>query len=306
MDRLHSYPKVYALGHPAIADLLKGPVAVQEKVDGSQFTFGLIGGELLCRSHGADINVSDPPGLFAPAVETAKRLHAAGLLVEGWQYRAEAVYRPKHNTIAYSRAPAGGMILFDVDTGLEKRLPPDEMVRVAEALGLEHVPTYLMGEVADVEGLKAWLDRESVLGGAKIEGVVLKNYARWNDKDGKMLMGKYVSEAFKETHRTEWRKSNPTRSDIVEELIARYCIPARWEKSIQHLREDGALTDSPKDIGPLMKAIGNDILAECKDEIVAALFRHFWPQIQRGSTRGLPQWYKDRLAERQFAPDAAA
>lgn len=32
----HSYPKLYAMGHRAIADILLDDVIVQEKVDGSQ------------------------------------------------------------------------------------------------------------------------------------------------------------------------------------------------------------------------------------------------------------------------------
>jgi len=33
----HSYPKIYALGHAAIIELLDGEISVEEKVDGSQF-----------------------------------------------------------------------------------------------------------------------------------------------------------------------------------------------------------------------------------------------------------------------------
>lgn len=37
-DSWHSYPSIYALGHRAIVDLLKGPVFIEEKIDGSQFS----------------------------------------------------------------------------------------------------------------------------------------------------------------------------------------------------------------------------------------------------------------------------
>lgn len=36
---IHSYPTIYNLGHRAIVDLLKGPVIVEEKIDGSQISF---------------------------------------------------------------------------------------------------------------------------------------------------------------------------------------------------------------------------------------------------------------------------
>ena len=37
----HSYPSIFALGHRALAELFLDPVVVEEKVDGSQFSFGL-------------------------------------------------------------------------------------------------------------------------------------------------------------------------------------------------------------------------------------------------------------------------
>lgn len=298
---LRSYPKVYNLGHPAIADLFEGPVVVQEKVDGSQFSFGVVDGELHCRSKGATVHLHDPPHLFAPAVDTAIRLFDAGKLTEGYTYRGEAMCRPKHNTLAYGRAPEGGVILFDVDTGLEDRVAsPFELADIAHGLGLEVVPTMYVGEVVDLEAMKMFLNIDSCLGGCKVEGVVFKNYARFG-RDGKMLMGKHVSEAFKEKHSKDWKKRNPTRSDIIEDLKAEYRHEGRWAKAVQHLAEAGDLENEPRDIGKLMKAVPDDIREECEDEIKDALFKHFWPQIRRGTTAGLPEWYKERLAERQFA-----
>ena len=40
MSSWHSYPSIYNLGHAAVANLLAVPHQVQEKVDGSQFSFG--------------------------------------------------------------------------------------------------------------------------------------------------------------------------------------------------------------------------------------------------------------------------
>lgn len=298
-DRLHGYPKVWNMGHPAIAELFDGPVVVQEKIDGSQFTFGVIGGALRCRSKGAEIFAGTTDKLFAGAVATAERLHKEGWLVEGWQYRGEAMCRPKHNSLEYARAPIGNVILFDVDTGLENRVNPTALALIADTLGLEVVPVLYEGVVSGLEQLKALLDRESCLGGAKPEGVVVKNYARWG-RDGKMLMGKVVSDDFRETHKREWTKTNPTRADIVEALRDTYRSERRWEKAIERLRDAGALEGSPRDIGPLMKAIPQDVEEECKAEIADALYSAFWPDIKRGTTAGFPEWYKSRLAGQQF------
>ncbi len=52
-----------------------------------------------------------------------------------------------------------------------------------------------------------------------------------------------------------------------------------------------------------MREIPTDVLKECEDEIKEKLFKHFWPKISRGVTRGIPEWYKDQLAKQAFETD---
>jgi hypothetical protein len=110
--------------------------------------------------------------------------------------------------------------------------------------------------VESADKLKSFLETMSFLGGQKIEGVVVKpiGYGQFGI-DKKALMGKYVSELFKEVHGGEWRKNNPTQNEIVEKVALMYKTPARWQKSVQHLKEAGQLEDSPRDIGKLMKEV---------------------------------------------------
>ena len=89
---------------------------------------------------------------------------------------------------------------------------------------------------------------------------------------------------------------------MVQALTDRYRTQARWHKAVQHLREAGTLTDSPKDIGPLILEIPADVLKECEGEIKDTLFAWAWPHIRRGLTAGMPQWYKDLLTQSAF-PD---
>lgn len=328
---MHSYPSIFNLGHRGVRDILCGPVVVQEKVDGSQFSFQVQNkrvsheaGELLgaltsenvlvMKSKGAQVFSDTTDKLFKPAVETVLRLFGEGKLVPGWTYRGEVLAKPKHNTLAYDRVPTGNIILFDIDRGEEDYLPygdPEKFDQVsavtkeAASLGLECVPTLYEGVVASLEQVHAFLDRVSVLGGAKIEGVVIKAYGTYG-LDKKTLMAKYVSEAFKEVHGADWKSRNPGRADILEQIVERYKMPARWQKAVQHLREAGTLQDAVQDIGPLMKEVPVDVEKECKDEIIEALWTHFWPQIKRGITAGLPQWYKDELAKTAFAPATVA
>lgn len=293
----HSYPKVYSLGHAALAMLLLDDVIVEEKVDGSQFSFGLFGDVLRCRSKGKEIVLDAPEKQFAKAIATAQELQP--LLRDGWTYRGEYLEKPKHNVQAHARVPVRNVIIFDVQPKHELYLDYENKKAEADRIGLETVPLLFSGRLTDQAVLLGLLDRESVLGGVKIEGMVVKNYVRFGT-DGKALMGKHVSEAFKEIHGKLWKAENPGAGNIVEQLIMRFKTEARWQKAVRHLRDDGKLNDSPKDIGDLIREVQADVLKECSSEIRDILFAWAWPKVARAITGGVPQWYKDQLLARQF------
>lgn len=295
MNQIHSYPSVMQIGHKMIADIFSGDVLIEEKVDGSQFSFGIVDGELVCRSKSKQQLIDAPDDMFVKAIQVIKSLD----LHPGWVYRGEYLSKPKHNTLAYSRTPKSHIILFDIQTGNEAYMTPSEKHIEAGRIGLECVPVMFQGTVTDFEKFKSFLDYDSVLGGCKVEGVVIKNYSLFT-AEKKVAMGKYVSEAFKEIHEGDWKERNPNTRDIETLLIEQYRTDARWDKAIQHLRESGKLEGTPKDIGLLMREVPQDVLKECEDEIKEKLFKHFWSKIHRGITRGLPEYYKDVLARSAF------
>lgn len=299
-QRLRSYPSIYHLGHPALAMLLYGTVVVQEKVDGSQFTFGHRDGELFCRSKGKQLVVDEPEQMFVEAVAVVKSLHAAGLIVDGRTYRCEYLRTPHHNTLRYNRIPANHLVLFDVDYGYDNYMSPELVAEIAQELGLEPVATFHYGAVHSLDEFQALLDRESALGGPKIEGVVVKSYTQFG-KDKRPLLGKYVRPEFKELNAQQWKVTNPSAGDVITSIIHTYKTDTRWTKAVQHLRDAGALEGSPRDIAGLIKEVPADVLKECREEIEAALWKWAWPKIERGLRAGLPEWYKQQLAESQFA-----
>lgn len=299
MDSWHSYPSIYALGHRCVTDIMLDPVLVEEKIDGSQFSFGRfeVDGEIqfFARSKGAILNVIAPEKMFERAVAAAQALD----LRVGWTYRAEYLQRPKHNSLAYDRVPKNHLMVFDINTGHECYLPYKEKAAECERIGLEVVPLVYSGIVPDAATIREFLSRTSVLGGQKIEGVVIKNYTKFGP-DKKALMAKFVSEAFKEVHAKEWKSSNPTGKDIIDTLIEMVKTPARWGKAIIHLRERGLIEDSPRDIGHLIKEVQADIQKECAELVAEKLVEWAMPKVIRGSIGGLPEWYKDELLKRQF------
>lgn len=291
----HSYTEIYALGHRALVELFDDEVLIEEKIDGSQFSFGKIDGELRCRSKGKEMHPDFPEKLFKRAVDAVKDLS----LRDGWTYRAEYLAKPKHNSLAYDRTPKNNLIIFDINTGYESYLTYEEKIAEAERLGLEAVLLLFRGMVSGKEQIQSLLETPSCLGGQKVEGVVIKNYAKFGPNK-KALMGKFISEAFKEVHAREWKKANPKAGDIIQSLIEAYGTEARWQKALLHMREQGKIEDSPRDIGPLLQEVWPDIVKECREEIIDTLWKWAEDKIRRGVTRGLPEWYKMKLLERQF------
>lgn len=297
MEHVSSYSTVYQIGHKAIVGLFDDVVLVEEKIDGSQFSFGIVNGELSCRSHKKDMFLEAPEQMFNKAIEVVKEL--SKYLQPGWIYRCEYLQKPKHNVLAYDRVPNKNLIIFDIMTGPEIYLDYEQKLAEANRLELECVPFLFKGKVADFEMFKSFLERISILGGSLIEGVVIKNYNLMT-QEKKVAMGKYVSEKFKEVAKSDWKDRNPTGKDAIELITEKYRTPARWQKAIIHMQEEGTYSGTPADIGALIKAIPQDILKECQDEIKEALFFHFWQFIRRGVTRGFPEWFKEELAKSAF------
>lgn len=302
MTSWHSYPKIYNFGHRGLRNLQDGEIVIQEKIDGSFFAFGVYLDQLKWRSKAVEMTTDKN---FEPAVNAIKAVEH--LLLPDHMYCGEYLRTPGHNTQTYGRIPKNHIILFDIKRGDEDYLSPDEAKAEAERLGFEFVPYATMpGCTLSAEVLHEYMQKDSILGGdRKPEGVVVKNYAQYGI-DKKVLMGKHVSEAFKESHRVEWKVKNPLQGDILQSLRNAYTTEARWQKAVGYLRDAGQLTDSPKDIGPMLKRIQQDVKEECADEIKNALFKWAWPNIERSIINGAPQWYKEKLLSKQFEQESEA
>lgn len=287
---MNSFPKIVQYGSRDGLEALEGKdvseVWVQEKLDGSQFSFcRREDGEIVMSSARARVSPGDGNAMFAPAVETVMSI--ADRLVPGWVYRAEAFMRPKHNVRAYERMPRGGLILFDVEprAGMFKA---DATPLVADELGLECAPFLSVPDLTPFS-LDTLIDTvPSVLGG-RMEGVVLKAYQSRN-KWGYVPMVKYVDKQFKEVR---WDK--PPKQDFLLTLAERYGTEARYQKAVLHLREQGKIQGDMPDIGPLMKEVAADLEAEEGDAIRQEILAHYYPLAIRSIRAALPEWYRGEL-----------
>lgn len=294
MLTIRSYGSIFNIGHKAINEIFLDDVVVEEKIDGSQFSFYRTGDQVFCRSKGTEINVKAPEKMFSKAVEWV--VNNKLTLKEGYTYRGEYLRNEKHNSIKYDRTPKNNIIIFDIDTDEQNYLTHQEKCAEAERLGLETVPLIFSGKIETLEKLKSMINRTSILGDVKIEGVVVKNYGRFG-REKKILMGKFVSEEFKELHDKEWGKTSPAKVDVLEEIISSLNNEAIWKKAVQHMRDDGKIAGKVTDIGPLMRELSVDIKKETTDFVAKKLTEWAMPKVIRAVSNGFPQWYKKILLE---------
>lgn len=66
---LRSYSSIYSLGHKAVKEIFNVEVLIEEKIDGSQFSFGKIDGVLVMRSKGATLYPPVTDKLFKAATD---------------------------------------------------------------------------------------------------------------------------------------------------------------------------------------------------------------------------------------------
>lgn len=292
-----AFPKIHALGTRFIQNIFDGEVEVTEKIDGSQFKFGRTSeGELLLGSRNGMLYREVHDKLFAPAVSTVLSVECR--LMPGYVYYGETLAKPKHNVLNYARVPQGNIALFGIyDAETDMYLNHDLVLAEAARLGLE-VVTVFPG-LNSVDSLLEALPRTtSQLGGVCVEGFVVKNYCKPYMIGGivvPFMAGKYVSESFKEVHRNKAYGKSERKSDL-QSLLDSYCTETRWQKAVQHVAEAGKLDRSPSDIGGLIKEVQNDIVNEERENIKEELYKLFHKDLMRAATRGLPEWYKDKLA----------
>jgi hypothetical protein len=298
---LPKYPKILPLGHRIISKMWDGEVELTEKVDGSQFRFGKIDGSTKCGTKRTRLNMDEPDHLFRPAVAHVQSIKH--LLPEDIFFFGETLARPKHNTLRYETVPKNNIALFaGMNPVTKEMISYEELGHWAEQLDVDVVPLLYQGPCVGPDLVIKMLTRESYLGGPKIEGVVAKNYNHQALIDDNhyypYLVGKYVSEEFKEKHQKDFKAG--TRKQTLLEYFKSFGTEARWRKAIQHLRDDGKLTGEPKDIGPLIKELTDDFIKEEREHIKERLWMEYSKQATHYVIKGFPEWYKEQLLKGEF------
>jgi ATP-dependent RNA circularization protein (DNA/RNA ligase family) len=293
------YTKIAHFGEEITSVFTDGNLHIEEKIDGSQFRVYVNDGKVECGSKAIDFTDERPADqMFLPVVKEAEAIFKDSGLTDTNIF-LEFLRKPKHNTLTYARVPKHNMILFDVFMD-GKWLKYGDKTKFAKKYDLE-VPQCLWkgnGKLVDMKLIEDLLKIDSMLGNEKVEGIIFKNYDKiWSGgyQIGKLIMLKYVREEFKERNAKEWKTN--TKKGFIEGVIESLRTEARWDKAIQHLRDEGKLTNSPKDIGELLRELVNDTELEEVERLKNELWKHFWNDIKRGIIRGFPEYYKKKLME---------
>lgn len=298
---IHSFPKIFSLGTTYIENIFNDEVEVSEKIDGSQFNWGKINGELFMRSKGAQLFLENPQKMFKKAIDYV--ISIQDKLPDNTVYYAEFLNNPSHNILKYGRVPQNNLILFGISDEKGNFEKTYGVIKAcADKIDIETVPLLFEGKIENQDNLLKFLENESCLGGTKIEGIVVKNYKNPFLLGGQpipIMMGKFVSEEFKETHKNRWGRDF-TAKGRWQTFVESFKTEARWLKGIQHLAEKGELENSPRDIGKLIKEIQQDIEIEEKEDIKEFLWKEFGQEVLRYSTKQFPEFYKKQLLKRSF------
>ena len=304
MSKTAAFPKILHIGDKQILDLFDTEVEITEKIDGSQLGFGKVDGELVMRSKGREITIDGCDKLFFPAVTYVNSIQDK--IPDNMFFYGETLHAPRHSTLAYDRTPKNHIALFAVyDSAQHIFYDYDSILRYAEDFDVDAVPLLFKGVTSATNVLDMVKETPSYLGGQNIEGVVVKAYKPWlflGQIPLTVMSGKYVTEEFKEVHNKDWSKLNTGKGKF-EVLKENYRTEARWNKAIQHLRERGELTGTPKDIGALVKEVYVDIEEEEKENIKEVLWAIYKNDILKYSVHGLAQRYKEKLIKGEINGD---
>ncbi len=305
---LEKFPKIYRIGNENTKWILKYPVCIKEKIDGSQFGFGNLNGSIQKRSKnyllGSELDMN---GAFFNAVKKVEEIK--NLIPLNHCFYCEYLKIPKHNKLKYARIPNGNLILFGYkffDEESKTWFYTTEQSRLkyfSDLFGIECIPEFSSSfEIKEISQLGFFLKRESILGNANIEGIVVcPSYtpdAPYFDEKT-FSLGKYLSKEFQETKKinlAEFSSFNK-KIEIISDIFR---TEARWNKAVQKLRDSGMLENSEKDIGKIIKEIQNDIIEEESEYIKKLLYDEFKRYILLNSVKGFSEWYKNLLFEKLF------
>ena len=311
-EKLMKYPKVEL--HSLVQKTMYIPEGgakfyLQEKLDGSQFRaqinedgsyiFGAKNA-LFDEWHPVDPNFVTAVNNMTPILDKFKDtdVYHPGKV---YTFFMEYLEFPRHNTVSYARVPLNNLYLFDLARNGEFIADPEFVRNYANLMGLEPVKVYraLDNPPTEADIQEILKTEHPILGGQKTEGIVVKCYAGQMQQRGHFypVIFKYVRKEFAELNAINWaERSTVDRGNILDRGFAPFKegLENIYNKAIQHVKDNGNLTYSAKDIGLyLMDELKKDFQEEYLPVCMKEIEKFVKDDLFRMFKRGLPDYYKE-------------
>ncbi len=251
----------------------RGNIVIWEKIDGANASFMRDGDTIRTFSRNQELTGEDGLGGFRKWVLeniNARKLEVGLLYFGEWTNRHKIDYGLNEKKF----------YLFDVyETNLERYLPLNDIKAEANIIGLELAPIFYEGEYISEEHLQSFVGKSMLAPDGVGEGIVVKNYG-YVDKHGNQHFTKIVSKHFQEISGVKVKEMK-SKSDVVSQFIETTVTPARIEKMLFKLVDEGKLGEdfAIEDMGTILKLLGNsvfeDVMKEEQDVLMKAVQSRF-------------------------------
>ena len=151
------------------------------------------------------------------------------------------------HAVGYDKDAYMKWYVYDIwDTMQQCWMPQDFVKLVCDICGLNYVHVLYEGPFISWDHIKELAKGPSAYGATTMEGCVVKNMSRLNDKmprAPKYL--KYINESFAENKKHPFRKIDPEKEaakEVAKELMASICTMERVRKEIFKCIDEGLLT----------------------------------------------------------------
>lgn len=173
----------------------------------------------------------------------------------------------------------------------------------AERIGLEVVPMLFSGMMGSLEQFFPTLESVSVLGGAKVKGLVVKAV------DRTLPTVRLTTDAVAEKNPQEKKELIPTNitprhplpnseaqiTTAVRTVAWGFASELRFDKAYETLKAAGKITDQLADIGPLIGEVYKNITSDDEYGMMEELWRLCRGKVYGQLITTLPDWYKRKL-----------
>jgi len=259
-------------------------VTVQEKVDGSQFSFWKDVGSSTVSVASRNRMLSGEESRFRVAVAHVRTLDVP----PGVIFRGEVVSKFRHNKIVYSRLPKHNLVLWDLVV-LDAGSMPYNKRNLLKSMG-ERFDLEVVHEVCDpfkltsADELTKLVEGPSAFGEER-EGIVVRCRA-----GVAKLVGQKMSE---HVHRRPRDKGDDLAAFVAGSVNAERII----EKAAEWLRDEGMLEFKDSDIGKVIRTVHEDLDNEFSADMRDLLFRKMRKPIYAVISRNVATVYRKLLSE---------